>query len=430
MSNLPPADVIDPFAGTPAAPPPPAAPPAPREVRWPHLAWDGVLVAALAATVAVLWTTGNRALPGSPDLAAATLLGFLPYLLTGMSVAVSLRAGVPNLAAAGTVFLSATAYAVVLPEAGTTIAVLAAAGVAVAATLLIAGCVTLLRVPAWAACLGTGAAAVTGAAWWRPEAVSGLGGGWAWGPVESWTAVGAAVALSLLGGVAMSFTSARVRLRRAARVAAAERGTGGAGTLWTVVLVSQLLAAAAGVMVFAPEAPVLQPGFGAYTTLTFLAFGMTLLGGTGLYGARGGFVGTVTAGVLILGVARHLPEFAEIVPAVALLVGIPVARLVGGPAPAAAAVPDVPEPATTTVPLPVVPVQPVAPPAEPPPVDTAETLPVRPAPAAPFDADTRLQQYWPTEPVPQPTEPPPPPAPVTPVEADRTGTPFYRPPAD
>lgn len=315
----------------PPAPEPVA--PEPRRQRPPrdrlgvHFAWELVLLLAAGAVGFLLW----RAEPG-------TLRGqgledlYIQVAIVGMvtvAMGLSLRAAVPNLALGPVVFAAAMFFAEnsgrgVLVTAGVTALLAAAAGVVIAIV------VTAFHVPSWAASLAAGLGLIV----WiqdhrKPVAV--VSG--AYDPHDHAVfIVGGFVALSVLGGVLGligHLRRATGRYRPAGDPSL--RGGGGAVSAALALIGSSVFAAAAGVLLALNNRAIAptENGIG----LTLLALGAALLGGTSIFGRRGGLFGTVlaVAGLVLLShylaaEGRGISVFA--LAGGALAVGLLVSRLV------------------------------------------------------------------------------------------------------
>lgn len=292
-----------------------------------HFAWEFVLVLATGGVGFLLW----RAEPG--ELRGQNLEAlYIQVAIVGavaVAMALSLRAAAPNLALGPIVFAAAMFFAEnsgrgLLVTAGVTALLAAAAGVVIAIV------VTAFHVPAWAASLGGGLGlivwiqdhrnpvqVVAGAYDPRDHAVFFFGG---------------FVALSVLGGFIGLFGRPRRATGRYRPVGDPSlRGGGGAGPAALALIGSSVFAAAAGVLlalnnrVVAPT----ENGIG----LAVLALGAALLGGTSIFGRRGGLFGTALAvsGLVLLShylaaEKRGVSVFA--LAAAAIGVGLLVSRMV------------------------------------------------------------------------------------------------------
>ncbi|GAA1034128.1 hypothetical protein GCM10009557_37950 [Virgisporangium ochraceum] len=308
-----------------------------------HFGWELVLLPAAGAVGYLLWRADSDVLRGRSLEALYIQAAIVGAVAVGMGL--SLRAAVPNLALGPIVFAAAMFFAEnsgrgVLVTAGVTAMLAAAAGVSIAIV------VTAFHVPSWAASLGAGLglivwiqdhrtaeAVVSGAYDPRDHAVYFFGG---------------FVALSVLGGVLGLIGGLRRATGRYRPTGDPSlRGGGGAVPAALALIASSVFAAAAGVLLALNNREVAptENGIG----LTVLALGAALLGGTSIFGRRGGLFGTALAvsGLVLLShylaaEKRGISVFA--LAAIAIGVGLLVSRMVealGRPkeAPAPAPVP-------------------------------------------------------------------------------------------
>ncbi len=295
-----------------------------------HWTWELLLLLAVGGLSVLLWQSDPAAVRGE---ALSELLGVAAaILLLGTAAALSLRAGVPNLAigpvaaASAVYFAQRGAEGVMVPTA---VAVAAAAGLGVAVALLVAG----IQVPAWAASL---AAAAGGVVWLyqQPPEVALTG---AFDPTGRAPALLlAVVALSVLGGLLGTIAPIRRALGRFRPTGdPAERPGMLAALSATVALVlSMVLAAVAGVLLAAAEGvPVAGSSGSRWLELTVIGFAVALVGGTSAFGQRGGVFGTTLAAFGFVLFDRYQDAQGwQIAPlataAVAVAVGLVVTRLV------------------------------------------------------------------------------------------------------
>lgn len=307
-----------------------------------HAAWEAVLLIGLGVATALVWSRSTGALSG--DRLREQLVSGSAAVLLASSVAVSLRAAAPNLAA-GAMAVGTGVFTGYLVDhnglqLGANCAI--AAGAAVAAGLLLGLLVVVLRAPAWAVSLG--AAALLAAA------VADLAGGQALAlPAEpdlrrwAWVLFGGAALLSIGGGAAGATPRIRAaigRYRIDGDPAAARGGRAGAMVVGVLVL-SALLAAASG-LVSALQVHSATPGDGTGSLLVVTALAAALLGGTSVHGRRGGVFGTVLAAsclhlVLLWLSLGNVAQWIEVtVLGGAALLGLAVSRLIewlGAPLP-------------------------------------------------------------------------------------------------
>jgi ribose/xylose/arabinose/galactoside ABC-type transport system permease subunit len=267
--------------------------PVARDRLWPHVVWEIVLAAGVAAAVFAVRHEDPRALTGAglDDLLVLVAAG----ILLGSAFALSLRAAVPNVAVGVAAVSAGVLTAWLQAEHGFTLwtAVLITVGGAVALGLVTAFVVVGFRLPGWAvtigAALGLWAAALSLSAG-RTLTLDGAPNlrDWAW-PL----AIGAA-ALSVLGGLLGLLPRARLTLGqyRPSADAASARGSRAGLTATAALIGSMLLAAGAG-LIIAMRVGTTAPDDGF--TLLGLAAAAAFLGGTSAYGRRGGVFGTVLA---------------------------------------------------------------------------------------------------------------------------------------
>jgi ribose/xylose/arabinose/galactoside ABC-type transport system permease subunit len=292
-----------------------------------HLLWELALLLAVAGVGFLLWRADRNVLRGQGLEALYIQVAIVGAVAVAM--ALSLRAAVPNLALGPIVFAAAMFFAEnsgrgVLVTAGVTVLLAAAAGVVIAIV------VTAFHVPSWAASLGAGLglivwiqdhrtaeAVVSGAYDPRDHAVFFFGG---------------FVALSVLGGVLGLVGGLRRATGRYRPTGdPSTRGGGGAVPAALALIASSVFAAAAGVLLALNNREVAPTENGV--GLTVLALGAALVGGTSIYGRRGGLFGTVLAvsGLVLLSQylaaeKRGISVFA--LAAGAIGVGLLVSRLV------------------------------------------------------------------------------------------------------
>lgn len=219
-----------------------------------------------------------------------------PFLLAASAAAVSLRIGAPNFAVgpiallAGWLFIDASNIGILSVVLG-----MAAAGFI---GIVLATLVAWLRIPGWAAslCIGMGIGL-----WWLSA-----GGP---GPLQidqfprsvALIAFGAAFGFSVLLGLIGASAKLRNKMSAIRDVPSGDKH--GRGSLvFTGLLFSSLLAGAAGV-----AAAWISPHFNDGTAVpadgmnyTLLPLAAALLGGTSLYGRRGGFAGTALATTVLV----------------------------------------------------------------------------------------------------------------------------------
>lgn len=258
-----------------------------------HAAWEIVLLLAVLAVAYLLYRQNPevvRAEAVNGLLVFASALGLLT-----LGAGLTMRAGAPNLALGPVAIASALHFAEqgdrgVFGAVGS--AALAATLLGVAAAVLVVG----FHVPAWAATLGAAlAVAVFIGQRSAPVAVQP-------GYDPSGQAVyyfSGFVALALLGGLFGTIRAIRRSVGRFRPVADPARRRGAvAGTLVAVAIVaSMLFAVAAGVLIAGGASGPVEPTPGL--EWTGLALGASLLGGTSVFGRRGGVFGTLLTVALV-----------------------------------------------------------------------------------------------------------------------------------
>lgn len=288
---------------------PPAPAPAPQpEARRPaairdrlgvHFLWELVLLLAVGAVGFLLWRADNDLLRGEGLEALYIQVAIVGAV--AVASALSLRAAVPNLALGPMVFAAAMFFAEnsgrgILVTAGVTAVLAAAAGVAIAIV------VTAFHVPSWAASLG----AALGLIVWIQDhrnPVSVVNG--AYDPRDHAVFVfGGFVALSVLGGVLGLVGGLRRATGRYRPAGDPSLRGGGAVPAALALIASSVFAAGAGVLLALNNRAVAptENGIG----LTALALGAALLGGTSIYGRRGGLFGTALAASGLVLLSQYL----------------------------------------------------------------------------------------------------------------------------
>jgi ribose/xylose/arabinose/galactoside ABC-type transport system permease subunit len=252
----------------------------------------------------------------------------LGLICTGL--ALSLRAGVVNLAVgpiamAAAVFFAEHADRGVIATAGVTALLAAAAGAAMGLAIVV------FHVPAWAVSLAGGLGAVV---WLQkhPHPVTLTG----YDPAKHaiyWYALFAAV--SVAGGLLGLFKSVRRGVSRFRPVGdpAHRRGGVAAVVAFLAMTGSAVLAGIGGSLDAMASRTVSGTGTDGGVLLTTLALGAVLVGGTSVFGRRGGIFGTLLAATLLVlflnyGVAADWKMSPYAVAAGAIGVGLVVSRLV------------------------------------------------------------------------------------------------------
>ncbi|GAB3228687.1 hypothetical protein GCM10027447_21170 [Glycomyces halotolerans] len=219
-----------------------------------------------------------------------------PLLLLATAVATSLRIGSINLAVGPIALLSAWIFTDA-SGSGTAIALGTGLGAALFAGIFLAILCAWLRVPGWAA------SGVIGGA-------IGLWSGTAGDPADFMlaelpatgilAALAGAIGLSVFLGLVGAFVGVRQRLAPIRDTPAGDRH-GRGGTVFFGTLMSTTMAGAAGVIIAWTGVPENgAAGLPDPILLSVMALGAALLGGTSLFGRRGGVCGTVFASTLLL----------------------------------------------------------------------------------------------------------------------------------
>jgi ribose/xylose/arabinose/galactoside ABC-type transport system permease subunit len=293
-----------------------------------HLIWELILLLGVG-TVGFLLYRDHRATVTGDGLRnlmlSATVIGLLV-----LGVGLSLRAASPNLAV-GPVALASALFFAEHAKSGLLVTAVQAGLLGLAIGAVIAVVVVGLHVPAWAVSFGAGLAVVV----WiqQNHAAHRLPAG-TYEPLHHavyW--YGGFAVLALVGGVLGSVKSVRRTVGRFRAVSdpADRRGGVAAAVSVAALLGSSALASVAGVLI-ALQSRQVGPA-DTSLTLTGLALGGALLGGTSAFGRRGGLLGAVLAATLLAVVIRYLDvtdrRVSQLaIAAVALGVGLLVTRLV------------------------------------------------------------------------------------------------------
>jgi ribose/xylose/arabinose/galactoside ABC-type transport system permease subunit len=257
-----------------------------------HVIWELLLAVAVAGLGFLLYHADSQALSGGGLRAVA--LSAATIGLVAAAVAMSLRAGVPNLAA-GAVAVAAALYFARHYSGGTLQPLLIALGLAAAVGLVQGIVVVLLQVPAWAASLAVAAGLVVWIGTGGPVSLTRA----AYDPTpHAYFWFGGFAGLSVLAGLAGLIPPLRRAVGRFRPVADPAERRGAVAGLFAVgaTVISSLLAATGGLLAVwsSRQVPV-----GDGIQLTALAVGVALLGGTSAFGRRGGIFGTVLAATLV-----------------------------------------------------------------------------------------------------------------------------------
>jgi ribose/xylose/arabinose/galactoside ABC-type transport system permease subunit len=293
-----------------------------------HLIWELVLLVGAAGVGFLLYHDHRATVTGDGLrnlMLSATVIGLLV-----LGVGLSLRAASPNLAV-GPVAAASALFLAEHAKSGLLVTAVQAGLLGLAIGAVIAVVVVGLHVPAWAASFGAGLAVVV----WiqQNHAAHRLPAG-TYEPLHQaayW--YGGFAVVALLGGVLGSVKSIRRTVGRFRPVSdPADRRGGGAGAVSVVALLgSSALASVAGVLI-ALQSRQVGPA-DTSLTLTGLALGGALLGGTSAFGRRGGLLGAVLAATLLAVVIRYLDvtdrRVSQLaIAAAAIGVGLVVTRLV------------------------------------------------------------------------------------------------------
>lgn len=365
--------VAEPAPPDPAVSAPPHDPtPAPRDRLWIHFAWEGVLAAVLFGGIAVWWLfSGGITLFTDATALTGQLYSSAPFLLLATALGLSLRARSVNLAVGGIAGLAGFVFARVAPDNALlafVLALAAAVGVGVVLTLL----VVVLKAPSWAASIGVFVAMTpllaTMAQDDAPQLIpaSMLTYGMTVNTVllDDWLAmliVLAVLGLSVLGGAFAMLPPIR-RLLGLAREKGGQpgrRGLPASAVSAAALLISSVLGGLAGILLLIPSQ---SGGHGFYLHYVLheplgiaLALAIVLLGGTSLWGKRGGVFGTVLAALIMFMAFNAVDDFplggeaAMWLTTIALVVGFVVTWLLdktgtAAPRPPLAAFPVAPGP--------------------------------------------------------------------------------------
>jgi ribose/xylose/arabinose/galactoside ABC-type transport system permease subunit len=297
----------------------------PRDRLAIQFGWEALLVAAVGGVGFLLHRADAGAFKGG-ELTQFYLVAAV-FGLVAVGMALTVRAGVPNLAVGslafgGAMFFAENSERGLLPTAAVT------ALLAVGAGLVIAVVVVVLHVPSWAASLAVALAVI---AWMQSQGTAKVVAG-AYQPdghAVVWFA--AFAVLSVAGGAVCLIPGMRRTIGRFRPEGdPAVRGSGSMSAGLALVG-SSALAAVAGVLLALSNREIhpSENGIG----LTALALGAALLGGVSIYGRRGGLFGTFLAVVGISLVMRYATAEAWKVDTVAfaagaIMIGLVASRLV------------------------------------------------------------------------------------------------------
>ncbi|MEU7615456.1 ABC transporter permease [Micromonospora rifamycinica] len=259
-----------------------------------HVAWELVLLVALAALAYLLWRADPDALRGEGLrrlLVDAVALGLLV-----VAAGLSLRTAAVNLAI-GPVALAAALHFAEQGDRGVSTALVPALAAAALGGLALAWAVVVLHVPGWAASLAAAAGMIVWIERWKlPVAVQAD-----YDPRRNayYLFAGFAAVAVLLGAFG-AIRAVRRLVGRFRPVADPARRRGMAAALVTAaaLITSTVLAMLAGVLVAANGTGPVTPASGLDWTV--LAVGVSMLGGTSAYGRRGGIFGALLAVALVV----------------------------------------------------------------------------------------------------------------------------------
>ena len=290
-----------------------------------RLLWEAALLASAAGVLALPDSRSIMVLEDQSLSWAAAIVGLL-----ALSADLSLRAAVPNLAIGTLGYASAEYFLNYAQHDRTlTMACLITLLVTVVAGLAVAITVIGLHVPSWAASL---ALAMTLMAWLSHAPKTSLTNGWHEPPGHGIYVFSAFAAVAAIGGLLGLTRPVRSGLGVRARSNPAHRQRGFAAALTALALVaSSGLAGVAGILFALSSVTPMSVRTGL--SLTALAFGATLLGGTSISGRRGSVFGTIPAVVILVGLMRYCVarnwDFAPLaIDTAAGLAGLVVGRLI------------------------------------------------------------------------------------------------------
>jgi ribose/xylose/arabinose/galactoside ABC-type transport system permease subunit len=257
-----------------------------------HWTWEALLLIGVGTLGYLVFQADRDALRG--DDLSLLLVFAAGFGLLGLAAGVSLRAGAPNLAI-GAVAAAAGAYFADRGNEGVATPTIFALGVAVMLGLAVAVLVVAFHVPGWAASLAAAAAAVV---WLQlQDPVIPLAGDY--DPTDQAAFVFAGVAaVAIVGGLIGALRPVRRALGRFRPIGDPARYRGGTAALVTAgaIVLSMVFAVIAGVLLVAGEGVPAQGSAGVHwLEWTLIGLGVALIGGTSVYGRRGGVFGTVLA---------------------------------------------------------------------------------------------------------------------------------------
>jgi ribose/xylose/arabinose/galactoside ABC-type transport system permease subunit len=300
-----------------------------------HIGWEVVLLVAVAALALLEYRLDPASLrrPALDTLLiSATTIG-----LIGLGAGLTLRAGAPNLALGPIALASALHYAE-NGDRGLVDAVAPALGFAALGGIVVGLFVVVFHVPGWAATL----AAAFGVVVYDQLRVAPVNVQPSYDPSnQALLLFGGFALLAMVGGALGALRPVRRSLGHLRPIGNPARRRGPAVLLPVIgsLVLSSALAVVAGVLIAADSPTPVAPGTGL--ELTGLGLGVALLGGTSVFGRRGGVVGTFLATcVLALFVDyQHRRNFDIAIFAIGgatIAIGLVISRLIetyGGPLP-------------------------------------------------------------------------------------------------
>jgi ribose/xylose/arabinose/galactoside ABC-type transport system permease subunit len=263
-----------------------------------HMIWEVLLLLGCIGLFLLFRQTHRSGVSGSALHALLLSAASLGFITIGM--ALSLRAAAVNLAvgpiAAASAFFFASHSDRNLPATVGVTVLLAMAVGAVIAVLAVG-----FHVPAWAASLAAAFAVIV---WIQKHNHSATDVATYHPAKQAYYWYGAFAALSLLGGVLGLVRPIRRAVGKFRPIGdPARRRGGGAGTMAFVAIVASSALAAFGGVLLGLSSLTVAPTDGLVTT--GFALGVALVGGTSVYGRRGGIFGTLLAVTLFVLLTRY-----------------------------------------------------------------------------------------------------------------------------
>jgi ribose/xylose/arabinose/galactoside ABC-type transport system permease subunit len=266
-----------------------------------HAIWEIVLLIAVGGVWYLLYRSHRETVNGGALRDLMVSAASLGLVTIGMGL--SLRAAAPNLAVGPIAYGSALFFAGHIDRGGTLVAAVVTMLIAVGIGLALAALVVGFHVPAWAASLAAGFGVVV----WIETHGTAVKLDGAYQPTRHavyWFAGFAAIAL--LGGLLGLVKPVRRAIGRFRPVADPARRRGGAAAgLTTLAIVGSCAFAGVGGVLIALHAQTASPANDGLS-LTALALGAALVGGTSAFGRRGGVLGTLLAVALVILVTQYV----------------------------------------------------------------------------------------------------------------------------